>query len=207
MKLPNMSVLAFAALASPVFGQAPTPDLNDYPTDARAEYVFTCMAVNGQNQEVLRRCSCSIDVVASILPYDRYVAAETVLAMRQTAGERAGVMRSRRWRTRWSGPAPGPGRGRDPLLLSAPLRSARERPSDREGALLEQHRRLADVAQRLGPLAVDARLPVELGAELVDPRRVALALGQRLQRGELVADRLDALRLGLLAAGRSGRCR
>jgi hypothetical protein len=52
------------------------------------------MAVNGQTQDVLRRCSCSIDVVASILPYDEYVAAETVLAMRQTAGERVGMMRT-----------------------------------------------------------------------------------------------------------------
>ena len=52
------------------------------------------MAVNGQNQDVLRRCSCSIDVVASILPYERYVEAETVLAMRQTAGERVGMMRT-----------------------------------------------------------------------------------------------------------------
>ena len=67
---------------------------NDYPTDARAEYVFACMAVNGQNQAVLRRCSCSIDVVASILPYERYVDAETVLTMRQAGGERVAVMRS-----------------------------------------------------------------------------------------------------------------
>ena len=52
------------------------------------------MAVNGQTQDVLRRCSCSIDVVASILPYDRYVAAETVLTMRQVGGERVGMMRT-----------------------------------------------------------------------------------------------------------------
>ena len=67
---------------------------NDYPTDARAEYVFACMAANGQNQDMLRRCSCSIDVIASILPYDRYVEAETVLTMRQTAGDRVGMFRS-----------------------------------------------------------------------------------------------------------------
>jgi hypothetical protein len=52
------------------------------------------MAVNGQTPDALRRCSCSIDVVASILPYERYVAAETVLAMRQTTGERVGMMRT-----------------------------------------------------------------------------------------------------------------
>lgn len=56
---------------------------NDYPTSARADYVFGCMAVNGQTQESLNRCSCAIDVVASILPYSDYVSAETVLRMQQ----------------------------------------------------------------------------------------------------------------------------
>jgi hypothetical protein len=74
--------------------QVISPEQNDYPTEARAEYVFACMAANSENRDVLRRCSCSIDVVASILPYDRYVAAETVLAMRQVGGERVAVMRS-----------------------------------------------------------------------------------------------------------------
>ncbi len=56
---------------------------NDYPTSARADYVFACMQVNGQTQEALYRCSCSIDIVASILPYKTYVSAETVLRMQQ----------------------------------------------------------------------------------------------------------------------------
>ena len=80
-----------------VSGPMAAPDagaVNDYPTDARAEYVFACMATNGQTADVLRRCSCSIDVIASILPYDLYVEAETVLAMLQTTGERVEVMRS-----------------------------------------------------------------------------------------------------------------
>ena len=68
--------------------------LNDYPTEARAEYVFVCMATNGQTRESLRRCSCSIDVIASILPYEAYVQAETVLSMRQVSGERVGAMRN-----------------------------------------------------------------------------------------------------------------
>lgn len=56
---------------------------NDYPTSARADYVFGCMAVNGQTQEMLNRCSCAVDVVSSILPYADYVSAETVLRMQQ----------------------------------------------------------------------------------------------------------------------------
>jgi hypothetical protein len=90
-------MIAAAALAlaagTPGLAQQANLGINDYPTDARAEYVFACMAVNGNTQDVLRRCSCSIDVIASILPYERYVQAEAVLAMRQTSGERVGIVR------------------------------------------------------------------------------------------------------------------
>ncbi|MDE2580118.1 MAG: hypothetical protein KGL52_00635 [Rhodospirillales bacterium] len=57
--------------------------VNDYPTAARADYVFACMQVNGQNRNALDRCSCAIDVVASILPFKEYVSAETVLRMQR----------------------------------------------------------------------------------------------------------------------------
>jgi hypothetical protein len=68
----------------PLWGQAATGD--DYPTSARAEYVFACMQTNGGNQEALRQCSCAVDVIASVLPYDKYEKAETVLRMRRSAG-------------------------------------------------------------------------------------------------------------------------
>ena len=82
----------FAALAlpaAPVHAQA----INDYPTNARAEYVFACMAANGQTRDMLDRCSCAIDRIAEVLPYDDYASAETVLRMRQTTGERSGMFR------------------------------------------------------------------------------------------------------------------
>ena len=59
---------------------------NDFPTQARADYVFACMAANGQTREVLQKCSCSIDVIASLIPYDAYVAGETVASMAQDIG-------------------------------------------------------------------------------------------------------------------------
>jgi len=59
---------------------------NDYPTAARAEFVFACMATNGGNQEALQQCSCAIDVIASLLPFDTYEKAETVMRMRRSAG-------------------------------------------------------------------------------------------------------------------------
>lgn len=68
--------------------------INDYPTEARADYVFACMAVNGQTREALRKCSCSVDVVASILPYEVYVEAETVLSIQRLRGERTSVLRN-----------------------------------------------------------------------------------------------------------------
>jgi hypothetical protein len=61
-------------------------DLNDYPTVARADYVFGCMKANGETRQALERCSCSIDVIASILPYERYVTAETALKHGASSG-------------------------------------------------------------------------------------------------------------------------
>jgi hypothetical protein len=61
-------------------------DESGYATAVRAEYVFACMATNGGTQEALQHCSCAIDVIASVLPYDKYEQAETVLRMRRSAG-------------------------------------------------------------------------------------------------------------------------
>ncbi len=87
-------LMALVLLAAPVSAQTVEERLNDYPTDARADYVFGCMATNGQGRDVLEKCSCSIDTIASILPYDKYVEAETVLSLRLTGGERMSIFRS-----------------------------------------------------------------------------------------------------------------
>jgi len=60
---------------------------NDYPTAARADYVFACMQVNGQTRETLAKCSCSIDVIAELMPFEEYEEAETMLSVRQKGGE------------------------------------------------------------------------------------------------------------------------
>jgi hypothetical protein len=78
-------------LALAVLLQAGPARAHDYPTEILADYVFGCMASNGQTQEALRRCSCSIDVISSILPYERYVQAETILRMSQLSGEKAAL--------------------------------------------------------------------------------------------------------------------
>jgi hypothetical protein len=60
---------------------------NDYPTYTRGDYIYGCMMVNGQGRDVLDKCACSIDVIASVLPYKEYEEAETVLSVRQRGGE------------------------------------------------------------------------------------------------------------------------
>ena len=67
---------------------------NDFPTAARADYVFACMQTNGQTREMLERCACSIDEIAALLPFDKYIQAETVLSMRRVGGERMAVFNS-----------------------------------------------------------------------------------------------------------------
>jgi hypothetical protein len=72
---------------------AQAADNNDYPTSARADYVFGCMKVNGETRQALEQCSCSIDVIASIIPYQNYVEAETVASMNQALGQIGAMFR------------------------------------------------------------------------------------------------------------------
>jgi hypothetical protein len=94
-RLANLGGIAALAL---VVGLASAPgqaaEENDYPTNARVDYVFGCMAANGQTRDSLEKCSCSVDQLAAILPYDKYVQASTVLSMRQGIGQRANEFKS-----------------------------------------------------------------------------------------------------------------
>jgi hypothetical protein len=90
MQLSGCAVAAWATMIVAVRAD----DINDYPTNARMEYVFGCMKANGETRQTIDQCSCSIDVLASLLPYDRYVTAETVLSMSQVRGNLGGQFRS-----------------------------------------------------------------------------------------------------------------
>jgi hypothetical protein len=70
-----------------------SPAINDYPTSARADYVFACMKTNGDTREALDQCSCSIDIIASLIPYDAYVTAATVASMDQASGQIGSMFR------------------------------------------------------------------------------------------------------------------
>jgi hypothetical protein len=92
-----MLALATAALAA-IALEAPLAAPADYPTETLADYVFGCMATNGQSQEALRRCSCSIDAIAEKLPYEEYLQADTVLSLQQEqGGERTVMFRTAPW--------------------------------------------------------------------------------------------------------------
>src|ERR1700760_1367062 len=91
--LSRLPVTGIAVLIAS-FGTVNAQDLNDYPTSARAEYVYGCMKANGETRQAIEQCSCSVDVVASIIPYDRYVTAETVLSMSQVRGNLGTQFRS-----------------------------------------------------------------------------------------------------------------
>jgi hypothetical protein len=86
-------IVAGASGASAAGALAGSAATNDYPTSALAEYVFACMKTNGDTRQALEQCSCSIDVIASLLPYDSYVAGETVASLNQAPGQIGGLFR------------------------------------------------------------------------------------------------------------------
>ena len=59
------------------------------PTNEKVEYVFACMQANAETPEYLNKCSCSIDYVESVMDYDDYVQAETIMSLRQIYGEKS----------------------------------------------------------------------------------------------------------------------
>ena len=90
----RIAVILF--LAGAVFPAA-ADVTNDYPTAARAEFVLGCMGANGQTPEMLRKCSCSIDFIASLIPYEKYVQMEAILRLRQLSGDRGELYRRTPW--------------------------------------------------------------------------------------------------------------
>lgn len=84
-----LSLTAFTASAA----RLKLPE-NDYPTEARADYVFACMQVNGQTPEVLQHCSCSIDQIAALVPYEKYEEARTIMSLIQKGGEKVAWARN-----------------------------------------------------------------------------------------------------------------
>lgn len=84
------------AVATMLFAYSlPSPvNANDFPTQARVEYVLQCMdSRGGQKYENLYSCICVIDKIAATIAYDDYAEAEVFAQLRSTPGERGGVFR------------------------------------------------------------------------------------------------------------------
>jgi hypothetical protein len=96
MRKQSLAAVCLALLAGLTATSVSAVDLpqNDYPTSARADYVFACMQTNGQNRIALEKCACSIDAIAALLPYADYEAAETIMSVRQKGGESVAMFNS-----------------------------------------------------------------------------------------------------------------
>ena len=67
---------------------------NDFPTQARVEYVLACMRANSDlAQAAVYKCSCAIDAIAGEVSYDQWVDLATVANAITIAGERGGALR------------------------------------------------------------------------------------------------------------------
>lgn len=77
---------------------AKEPEVWEYPTAVKVDYVIGCMASNGQTYEMLQKCSCSIDFIAKSIPYSVYEKISTLLSLQQMAGAgRNAVYKSSTW--------------------------------------------------------------------------------------------------------------
>ena len=85
-------LLVAAAMSLSLY--AGTASANDFPTQARVEYVIACMNERGeQSYDTLYPCVCIVDRIASSMPYRDYVEAETLTFLFSTPGEKGGVFR------------------------------------------------------------------------------------------------------------------
>jgi hypothetical protein len=67
---------------------------NDFPTEARVEFVLDCMrSSKALPQESMYKCSCAIDYIATKVNYATWVDLSTIANATTIAGERGGVMR------------------------------------------------------------------------------------------------------------------
>ena len=67
----------------------------DYPTVDRVEYVHACMRDNpGQSQEMIYKCSCTIDAIARQMSYEDFVESSTAAYAYTIGGERGEAVRA-----------------------------------------------------------------------------------------------------------------
>ncbi len=86
-------LLFFCAIAA-LAAATGTAHANDFPTQARVEFVLQCVKDNGgETYKNLYGCICMIDNIAGQMSYSEFEEASTFGAMRMVPGERAGIFR------------------------------------------------------------------------------------------------------------------
>jgi hypothetical protein len=74
--------------------QPGTAAANDFPTQARVEFVLGCMnEQGGQSYDNLYKCVCLVDAIAAEMSHEEFAQAQVFSQLRSTAGERGGVFR------------------------------------------------------------------------------------------------------------------
>lgn len=72
----------------------PAPLVNDFPTQARVEYVMQCMAEHGgSNLDNMYHCVCAIDRIAGLISFQDYSESLTFTYMFDTPGDKGGEFR------------------------------------------------------------------------------------------------------------------
>ena len=88
-----LTMLACLSLISPLSfaagggGGAVPAKTHNYPTEGRVEYVLGCMEDNGREFANVYKCSCAIDRIAKVLPYDDFVEQSTFSKYATLGGE------------------------------------------------------------------------------------------------------------------------
>jgi len=86
---PSRALLLLCTLSA-----ASVADANDFPTVDRVLYVQECMRAHpGPHFEMVNKCSCALDRLASEVKYDDYVTMTTIVNAVSIGGERGGEMR------------------------------------------------------------------------------------------------------------------
>jgi len=91
---PRLRTLLAASCVALVSGLPSWAFANDFPTQARVEFVLGCMLEEGgQSYDTLYPCVCLVDRIAEEMSYAEFVEAQVFSQLRSTPGERGGVFR------------------------------------------------------------------------------------------------------------------
>lgn len=88
------TILRLAPCLTLLLAAAAPAHANDFPTSDRVLYVQECMRANpGPNYEMISKCSCAVDKLASEVSYDDYVNMATITNAMTIGGERGSELR------------------------------------------------------------------------------------------------------------------